>query len=68
MAWNEPGVEITRIHGVEGNKGKKQGPPDLDDAFRKLQDKLNGIFGGGSNGGHQSGRQWRQHRIILPGC
>ncbi len=56
MAWNEPGG---------GNKGDKdpwgnkddQGPPDLDEAFRKLQNNLSEMFrgrrpsGGGSGGG-----------------
>lgn len=50
MAWNEPGGNNQDPWGG-GNKGKKQGPPDLDDAFRKFQDKLNGIFGGGRKGG-----------------
>lgn len=52
MAWNEPGGG--------GNKdpwgtGGNQGPPDLDEAFKKLQEKLNGLFGGGSGGGKNSG-------------
>ena len=56
MAWNEPG---------DGNRGDKdpwgkrddKGPPDLDEAFRKLQNNLSGMFrgrgpsGGGSGGG-----------------
>lgn len=56
MAWNESGG---------GNKGDKdpwgnkddQGPPDLDEAFRKLQNNLSEMFrgrrpsGGGSGGG-----------------
>jgi membrane protease subunit HflK len=53
MAWNEPGG---------GNDGKdpwgnrgEQGPPDLDEAFRKLQAQLSGIFGGGGHGGSGSG-------------
>jgi membrane protease subunit HflK len=43
MAWNEPGG---------GNKdpwsgkGGDQGPPELDEVVRKLQDKLGGLFGG----------------------
>ncbi|HYN77096.1 MAG TPA: FtsH protease activity modulator HflK, partial [Lamprocystis sp. (in: g-proteobacteria)] len=45
MAWNEPGG---------GNKdpwsgksgGGDQGPPDLDEVVRKLQEKLGGLFGG----------------------
>ncbi len=43
MAWNEPGG---------GNKdpwsgkGGDQGPPDLDEVVRKLQERLGGLFGG----------------------
>ncbi|MFT5483150.1 MAG: membrane protease subunit HflK [Halieaceae bacterium] len=49
MAWNEPG-------GNGGGKkdpwgGGDQGPPDLDEALRKLQEKIGGLFGGGSNSG-----------------
>ena len=42
MAWNEPG---------DNNKDpwNKQGPPDLDEVIQKIQNKLGGIFGGGSN-------------------
>jgi membrane protease subunit HflK len=56
MSWNEPGGG--------NNKGPRdpwgggeQGPPDLDEALKKLQEKLNGIFGGkgGSGGGRSSG-------------
>ena len=54
MSWNEPG-------GGKGPRdpwgGKDQGPPDLDEALRKLQDQLNGLFGGRSSGGSgKSGR------------
>tara|TARA_R110001592_G_scaffold61158_22_gene186276 strand:+ start:1641 stop:2780 length:1140 start_codon:yes stop_codon:yes gene_type:complete len=50
MAWNEPG-------GGKDNDpwgGKNQGPPDLDEALKKLQEKLASIFGGGKkpNGGN----------------
>jgi membrane protease subunit HflK len=51
MAWNEPG----------GNKpndpwgGGDQGPPDLDEALKKFQQKLNGIFGGSSGGSSGGG-------------
>ena len=47
MSWNEPG----------GGKGPRDlgvariGSPDLDEALRKLQDQLNGLFGGRSGGG-----------------
>lgn len=55
MAWNEPGGNNQDPWGG-GNKGKKQGPPDLDDAFRKLQEKLNSVLGGGrGNAGRGNG-------------
>ena len=54
MAWNEPGG---------GNRGDKdpwgkrddEGPPDLDAAFRKLQQNLSQMFGGGSGTGSSGG-------------
>ena len=50
MAWNEPGG---------GNRGDKdpwgnrddEGPPDLDEAFKKLQQNLSQMFGGSGTGG-----------------
>ena len=55
MSWNEP-------NGGNGPRdpwgGKDQGPPDLDEALRKLQAQLNGLFGrrsGGSSGGSAKG-------------
>jgi membrane protease subunit HflK len=45
MAWNEPGGGKDPW----GNRGD-QGPPDLDEAFKKLQAQLAGIFGGGRGG------------------
>lgn len=51
MAWNEPGG---------GNQkdpwgGRDQGPPDLDEALKKLQERLNVIFGGKRGGGAGGG-------------
>jgi len=53
MAWNEPGGNGNNQDPWGGgdnrggnNRGGDQGPPDLDEALRKLQDKLNNIFGG----------------------
>ena len=51
MAWNEPGG---------GNKdpwggGNNQGPPDLDEALKKFQQKLNSLFGGGKSGSGSGG-------------
>ena len=38
--------------GNNGNKGgNNQGPPDLDEALKKFQDKLNSMLGGGKKGG-----------------
>ena len=37
--------------GGGGGGGDKKGPPDLDEAFRKLQDSLNGMFGGNKKRG-----------------
>lgn len=51
MAWNEPGGNSNDQDpwGNRNNKGGgRQGPPDLDDALRKLQENLGGIFGGGN--------------------
>ena len=55
MAWNEPGGGNDKD--PWGNRGD-QGPPDLDEAIRKLQTQLSGIFGGkggGSGGSRGSG-------------
>lgn len=46
MAWNEPGGKNNDPWG-----GNNQGPPDLDEALKKFQEKLGGLFGGGSGGG-----------------
>ena len=46
MAWNEPGG-----NGKQRDPwGSDQGPPDLDEAFRKFRAKLGGVFGGGGGG------------------
>lgn len=58
MAWNEPGGNSNNQDPWGGRKGGgRQGPPDLDEAFRKLQESLNGIFGSGKkrNGGREGG-------------
>ncbi len=52
MAWNEPGKDKDPWGGRGGKNN--DGPPDLDEAFRKLQEKLNGMFGGNSGGGGRS--------------
>jgi membrane protease subunit HflK len=52
MAWNEPGGNSNNQDPWGGRKGgDRKGPPDLDEAFRKLQESLNGLFGGKKRGG-----------------
>ncbi len=55
MAWNEPGNNNGNNgrdndpwgNNNRGNKGgRDQGPPDLDEVFNKLSQKLGGKFGG----------------------
>ncbi len=62
MAWNEPGG---------GNKdpwsgkGGDQGPPELDEVVRKLQDKLGGLFGGGKPSGTGRGGGSSARRVSV---
>jgi len=59
MAWNEPGGNSNNQDPWGGRKGggggDRKGPPDLDEAFRKLQDSLNGLFGGNKKRGGDEG-------------
>ncbi|WP_457668752.1 FtsH protease activity modulator HflK [Thiolapillus sp.] len=48
MAWNEPGGND---QDPWSGKGKDQGPPDLDEVVKKLQEKMGGLFGGKRGGG-----------------
>ncbi|MDT8879822.1 FtsH protease activity modulator HflK [Halomonas saccharevitans] len=79
MAWNEPGGgnqhDPWSGGGRGGNGGGKgggnQGPPDLDEALKKFQDKLNGMLGGrggkrGGSGGKGGGGKPR-NAFTLPG-
>jgi len=49
MAWNDP------QWGNKGNRNPNSGPPDLDELWRRVNQRLNGLFGkkdtGGSGGG-----------------
>lgn len=47
MAWNDP------QWGNSGNRNKNSGPPDLDEIWRRINQRLNALFGGkgGSGGG-----------------
>ena len=58
MAWNEPGGGGNGSKDPWGNKGgnKQDGPPDLDEVFKKLNEKVTSLFGGkgGRSGGGSS--------------
>ena len=61
MAWNEPGgnhrdrdTQRDQPRDPWNGGPNHQGPPDLDDVLRKLQDKLSGLFGSGGGGGNGS--------------
>ena len=63
MAWNEPGGGKDKD---PWNSNKDGGPPDLDEAYKKLQEKLAGLFGGGgSKGGSGSGAPELSGSVIV---
>ncbi|MCL7940069.1 FtsH protease activity modulator HflK [Halomonas sp. ATCH28] len=80
MAWNEPGGGNQHDpwsgggrggSGGGGKGGGNQGPPDLDEALKKFQDKLNNMLGGrgskkGGSGGEGGGGKPR-NAFTLPG-
>lgn len=53
MAWNEPGGNGEKPRDPWG--GGDQGPPDLEEVLRKMQERLGGLFGGKSGGGGGGG-------------
>ena len=53
MAWNEPGGNGNKPKDPWGNKNNQDGPPDLDEVFKKLNEKVTSIFGG--KGGRSGG-------------
>ena len=56
MAWNDP---------QWGNKDnrKNSGPPDLDELWRRINQRLNGMFGGKGRR-----RQWRRDGFSPAAC
>ncbi len=65
MAWNEPGGGNNKD--PWGGRGD-QGPPDLDEVVRKMQDKLGGLFGGRrrrTDGGGSGGSGFAGFGLIL---
>ncbi len=49
MAWNDP------QWGNNGNRNKNSGPPDLDELWRRINQRLNGMFGNKGTGGGGDG-------------
>ena len=45
MAWNDP------QWGNKDNRNKPGGPPDLDEVWRRVNQRLNSLFGGKGGGG-----------------
>ncbi|MFO1428498.1 MAG: FtsH protease activity modulator HflK [Steroidobacteraceae bacterium] len=50
MAWNDPGKKSN-----PWQRGPEQGPPDLDEVLRRLQQRLRGLFGGAGGGSGDDG-------------
>ena len=55
MAWNEPGNNGNDKDPWNNKGGRDQGPPDLDEVFRKFSNKFNGLFGGKKSGNGSGG-------------
>ncbi|GEB70057.1 Protein HflK [Pseudoalteromonas carrageenovora] len=55
MAWNEPGNNGNDKDPWNNKGGRDQGPPDLDEVFRKFSNKLGGLFGGKKSGNGSGG-------------
>lgn len=57
MAWNEPGNSGDKDKDPWGKQRGEQGPPDLEEVIKNLQNKVRSIFGGrGGRGGDGGGR------------
>jgi membrane protease subunit HflK len=54
MSWDDSGNDKKKDP-WSGRKKEQQGPPDLDEAIRSMQEKLSGLFGGGSKKPNNSG-------------
>lgn len=57
MAWNEPPNGNNNDQDPWGNRRRKgnDGPPDLDDLFKQINEKLGKLFGGSGSGGKGGG-------------
>ncbi|MFT7558174.1 MAG: membrane protease subunit HflK [Flavobacteriales bacterium] len=55
MAWNEPGGNNKDPWGNKNGGKNNDGPPELDEVLKNLQDKVSSLFGGGKGGGSNGG-------------
>ncbi len=58
MAWNEPGNRDPW-----GHRKDDQGPPDLDEIVRRMQEKFRGLWG--NNGGNGDGLGWGSFLFLV---
>ena len=67
MAWNEPGGNKNKDPWGNrgGNGGDNQGPPDLDEVFKKFMDKLNGLLGGSDSGGKRGSSSGGNNSTVI---
>ena len=70
MAWNQPDGNGDRD--PWGNRGRQQGPPDLEEILRKLQSRWGRVFGrrpagGGLSGGGGSGQGFGRRGFVGAG-
>lgn len=65
MAWNEPGGGKKDDPWGGGGRGGDQGPPDLDEALRKLQNQLSRVFGGGGGTGGGGGAGFSSRAVAV---
>jgi modulator of FtsH protease HflK len=65
MSWNEPGGDKKDPW---SGRNDKNSPPDLDEVIRSLQNKLGGIFGGGSAGGSSDGPGFKSMGYLAAGA
>jgi len=65
MSWNEPGGDNKDPW---SGRNEKIGPPDLDEALRSLQEKLGGIFGGGSDENSEGGSPLKGLGYLVAGA
>jgi membrane protease subunit HflK len=65
MSWNEPGGDKKDPW---SGRNDNNSPPDLDEVIRSLQNKLGGIFGGGSSGGTSDGPGFKSLGFLAAGA